>query len=193
MSDSYHHGNLREALIETGLRYVNENGEDSLSLRKVASLCGVSHAAPYAHFEDKEALLCAIKDTVTGQFANELKRTIAENEKAGTEAALLAMGKSYVMFFVHHPDYFNFLFYKQKLEFHTQIDKDHSEDYEPFLIFKELFKKYVNESELNLDREGQEIELIKTWNVVHGLSALACMNSVSCSFDWKEIVDKCLK
>ncbi len=46
MADSYHHGNLRQALIEAGIRIINEKGEDDLSLRKVAAACGVSHAAP---------------------------------------------------------------------------------------------------------------------------------------------------
>ena len=47
MKDNYHHGNLRNALIEAGLKIINESGEDSLSLRKVAAACNVSHAAPY--------------------------------------------------------------------------------------------------------------------------------------------------
>ena len=61
MKDNYHHGDLRNALIEAGLKIINVSGKDSLSLRKVASACGVSHAAPYAHFSDKESLMEAIK------------------------------------------------------------------------------------------------------------------------------------
>ena len=57
MADSYHHGNLREALIDAGIKIINENGEENLSLRKVAAACDVSHAAPYAHFRDKEELI----------------------------------------------------------------------------------------------------------------------------------------
>ena len=57
MSDSYHHGNLRQALIDAGIKIINEQGEDALSLRKAAALCEVSHAAPYAHFKDKEELI----------------------------------------------------------------------------------------------------------------------------------------
>ena len=44
---SYHHGNLREELIEKGIELINEEGEEKLSLRKVAKMCGVSNAAPY--------------------------------------------------------------------------------------------------------------------------------------------------
>ena len=68
MSDSYHHGNLRQALIDAGVRIINESGEENLSLRQVALRCKVSHAAPYAHFKDKEELVEAIKTSVTEQF-----------------------------------------------------------------------------------------------------------------------------
>ena len=60
MADRYHHGNLRQALIDAGIKIINENGEEALSLRKAAAACDVSHAAPYAHFKDKDELLEAI-------------------------------------------------------------------------------------------------------------------------------------
>ena len=51
--DAYQHGNLREALIQAGLRLLSEGGLENLSLRGAAQLAGVSHAAPYRHFRDK--------------------------------------------------------------------------------------------------------------------------------------------
>ena len=53
MADKYHHENLRQELIDAGIRIINEVGEENLSLRGVASACNVSHSAPYAHFKDK--------------------------------------------------------------------------------------------------------------------------------------------
>ena len=52
----YHHGELKKALIENGIEFINQYGEEKLSLRKVAEKCGVSNAAPYAHFKDKDDL-----------------------------------------------------------------------------------------------------------------------------------------
>lgn len=54
---SYHHKDLRKALIETGIELVSKEGVSAFSLRKVAAACGVSHAAPYSHFQNKEELL----------------------------------------------------------------------------------------------------------------------------------------
>lgn len=47
---SYYHGNLPTAMSEKGIELINKDGMNALSLRKVASVCGVSHAAPYSHF-----------------------------------------------------------------------------------------------------------------------------------------------
>ena len=62
---SYHHKDLRKALIETGIELVSKEGVSAFSLRKVAAACGVSHAAPYSHFQNKEELLNAMQIFIT--------------------------------------------------------------------------------------------------------------------------------
>src|SRR5512136_340809 len=57
---TYHHGDLKNALIKAGADILSKEGVSALSLRKAAQLAGVSHAAPYAHFADKQALIAAI-------------------------------------------------------------------------------------------------------------------------------------
>lgn len=193
MKDSYHHGNLRQALIEAGIRMINEYGEEALSLRKVAAACGVSHAAPYAHFKDKESLLEAIKETVTLQFIHELEEAIAAAGDGAAEDAVHEMGKRYILFFRNHPDYFYFLFHKQKLRVHTSMEKEDAADYLPFLILRRLFKRYIAENQIDMDEEMQEIELLKTWAIVQGFASIACMDSVQTSISWEKIVNECLK
>ncbi|WP_199609123.1 TetR/AcrR family transcriptional regulator [Flocculibacter collagenilyticus] len=56
----YHHGDLNKSLLEAATQIIKENGVDSLSMRKLADKVGVSRTAPYHHFKDKNALLCAI-------------------------------------------------------------------------------------------------------------------------------------
>lgn len=60
--DKYHHGDLRKALVEASLEIIGREGAEALSLRNAARTAGVSHAAPYAHFDDKEDLIAAVKD-----------------------------------------------------------------------------------------------------------------------------------
>lgn len=54
---TYHHGDLKRALIETGIKPVHEEGEKNFSLRRIAAEYGVSSAAPYAHFKNKDTRL----------------------------------------------------------------------------------------------------------------------------------------
>lgn len=184
MADGYHHGNLRQALIDAGIKIINESGEDALSLRKAAAACNVSHAAPYAHFKDKDELLEAIKKNVTDSFTLDLEAAVKDAGSA--DEALIAMGRAYISFFSHNPDYFMFLFGKQNITAHLQMNKEDKEDYPPFLLLRKYYKKHLKENGIKLSSEEQEIELIKTWAIVHGMASIACMKGVKTSFDWNE-------
>ncbi len=59
---NYHHGDLRQSLLQSATDIIREGGVDSLSMRKLADHVGVSRTAPYHHFKDKNALLCAIAE-----------------------------------------------------------------------------------------------------------------------------------
>ena len=187
MSDTYHHGNLRQALIEAGIRIINERGEDALSLRKVASVCGVSHAAPYAHFKDKDELIEAIKKNVTGRFMEELEDAV--KSAVNSETAIVNMGKRYVSFFLTNPDYYKFLFGRQNIVAHLKIDEKTDEDYPPFLLLKKTYLKYLKENGIEKNTKEQEVELLKIWASAHGLAAIACMSGVVPSFDWNEMLE----
>lgn len=190
MADNYHHGNLRQALIDAGLKIINESGEDNLSLRKVAAACNVSHAAPYAHFKDKEELIEAIKNSVTERFMEELETAV--NGKASADEAIIAMGKTYVTFFSNNPDYFVFLFGKQNITAHLQMNKEYKNDYPPFLLLRRMYLKHLEENGLEKSFEEQEIEMIKIWSIVHGMASIACMKGIRSSVNWKDIDERLL-
>lgn len=190
MADSYHHGNLRQALIDAGLKLINQNGEESLSLRKVAAECNVSHAAPYAHFKDKDELIDAIKNTVTERFMKELESSIAG--KTTADEAIIAMGRSYVTFFHKHPDYYIFLFGKQNITAHLKMNREYKDDYPPFLLLRRMYLKHLEENGLEKTIDEQEIDIIKIWSIVHGMASIACMKGIKSSFDWNDLDERLL-
>ena len=190
MADSYHHGNLRQALINAGIKIINENGEENLSLRKVAAACGVSHAAPYAHFKDKEELIDAIKETVTEKFMEKLVEAV--EGKPSADAAIIAMGRAYVTFFSKNPDYYIFLFGKQNITAHLKMNKEYKGDYPPFLLLRRMYLLHLQENGLEKTAEEQEIELIKIWSIVHGMASIACMKGVKSSINWNDIDERLL-
>jgi AcrR family transcriptional regulator len=184
MADKYHHGNLRQALIDAGIRIINENGEENLSLRKVAAACDVSHAAPYAHFKDKEELIEAMKKSVTERFTDELETAV--NKGRNAEESIIFMGKAYISFFSKNPDYYTFLFGKLNICAHLQMDQLHEEDYPPFLLLRKLYKIYLTEKGIEQTDNEQEIGIIKTWALVHGMASIACINGVHSSLNWDD-------
>jgi len=190
MADSYHHGNLRQALIEAGIKIINESGEENLSLRKVAALCNVSHAAPYAHFKDKDELLEAIKNSVTDRFMDELLNAV--EDKPTADQAIIAMGRTYIQFFSSNPDYFAFIFGKQNINAHLKMNREYKDDYPPFLLLRRMYIKHLEENGLEKTAEEQEIELIKIWSIVHGMASIACMKGIKSSVNWNDIDERLL-
>src|SRR5687768_4023278 len=71
-SRSYHHGNLRAALIEAGLKLIEKKGVRALTLREIGAQVGVSRMAAYRHFTDKADLFAAISEAGFAQFADAL-------------------------------------------------------------------------------------------------------------------------
>lgn len=190
MADGYHHGNLRQALIEAGIKIINESGEENLSLRKVAALCNVSHAAPYAHFKNKDELLEAIKNSVTERFMEELLNAV--EGKPTADQAIIAMGRTYIQFFSSNPDYFAFIFGKQNINAHLKMNREYKDDYPPFLLLRRMYLKHLEENGLEKTFEEQEIELIKIWSIVHGMASIACMKGIKSSVNWNDIDERLL-
>ncbi|MCR4746506.1 MAG: TetR/AcrR family transcriptional regulator [Lachnospiraceae bacterium] len=190
MNSNYHHGNLKSSLIEAGLKIINESGEDSLSLRKVASFCDVSHSAPYAHFKNKDELISAIKKMITEKFTFELNESIKNLKEENIEEAIKEMGKRYILFFYNNPDYYYFLFRRDSIEINLNMDKNMENEYLPFKILKDLLKKYFIQNNIDLEENEKELKLLNLWAIVQGYSSIACMNKVNIKQNWEEIVEK---
>ena len=106
--DRYHHGDLRAALLSAGREVLVERGAAGFSLNEVARRVGVSTAAPYRHFVDRDALLDAIADEGYGIFGARLLAAIEEVEEP--RARLHALGVAYLGFARDHPELFAIMF-----------------------------------------------------------------------------------
>jgi AcrR family transcriptional regulator len=106
---TYHHGDLKNALIEAGIDILAQEGVSGLSLRKVARKAGVSHAAPYAHFADKQALIAAIS---TGGHEKIHKRIVGIVEQYPDDPLrqLVETAWAYADFGFREPDHFRITF-----------------------------------------------------------------------------------
>ncbi|HSE40939.1 MAG TPA: TetR/AcrR family transcriptional regulator, partial [Acidobacteriota bacterium] len=106
---TYHHGDLKNALVETAAKLVAEHGAGSVSLREVARAAGVSHAAPYHHFKDKNGLLAAVAEEGFRRFDTYQERALRAAPSEPSER-LRALGRAYVRFALSNPHFFRVMF-----------------------------------------------------------------------------------
>jgi AcrR family transcriptional regulator len=141
---TYHHGDLRGAVLRQAGEILEKEGLGALSLREVARRAGVSHNAPYRHFPDRDSLLAALVEEAFQMFADELaKRPRRE------------MGEAYVEFALAHPQRFRLMFGGT-----VRLEKRDRRAYEALL-----------ESFSDLGDDAQ-YAAAAAWSLVHGLSQL---------------------
>ena len=169
-------------MIEAGINLVAKEGLDGFSLRKVAGLCGVSHAAPYSHFGNKDRLLEEMQNYVSENFTAQLEGTIARCKDK--ERILMELSKAYLDFFTAHPNYFAFLFGKSKIALDLTQGADPQKNYRPYEIFKAAAEDFL--ARKNCPKEKRRDITISLWAFVHGITSLATMRGVKCGFKWEE-------
>ncbi len=185
MSDKYHHGDLRNALIEEGIKMINTSGEDSLSMRKLAEKCGVSMAAPYAHFKNMEEMINAIKQFVEDAFTGYLEAAVNKVED-DVEEKIVALGLAYVSFFIDNPEYFTFLFSRGYVHLNLDFKSPDKNIFKPYKLLKDLCICYFDEKKNGLSDYEKELEIIRIWSSVQGLTSIIFMKNVKWSHDWKD-------
>ncbi len=107
---SYHHGNLKQSLLDETARILREEGEDALSLRRLAANLGVSRTAPYNHFKNKDSLLCAVAEDGFARFDSAMKAARDKSRRRGGEAMTHALVKAYIDFAHNNQEYYNLMY-----------------------------------------------------------------------------------
>lgn len=189
MKASYHHGDLRETLIKKGLEMLQAEGLDKLSLRRLAKACGVSEAAPYSHFKNKEELLVSIYGFVSDAVYQCMKDAYEAAEDKNSPAAIMDMGKAYVCFFEAHPEYFTFISNQESIKIDLSM-KGVEDEFPAFSFFRE--KAYEIYGKAGLEEQRIKYGIIAMWAKVHGIAAIAAMKSVSKDFEWAAVIENIL-
>jgi AcrR family transcriptional regulator len=157
---SYHHGNLKSALLEAGVALIGEVGPQGFTIREVARRAGVSHNAPYRHFRDKDELLGAI----AAEGFERLTIAMRKRSLAGSTAAdrLRLCGCGYVEFAVRWPQHFLVMF---------DLPKRGTVGENAFQMLLECIVESQKEAALP---EGDPHPLaLMAWSLVHGIAKLA--------------------
>ena len=107
---SYHHGDLKEALLVAAESLLEEEGVAGLTLRACARRAGVSHAAPKHHFKDASELLAEVAARSFDRLTDTLRQDRAANAALDPEARIIGIFRAYVNFALRYPDHFRLMF-----------------------------------------------------------------------------------
>jgi AcrR family transcriptional regulator len=156
---TYHHGNLRAALVGAAMELLEESGETALSLRAAARRAGVSPAAPYRHYADREALVSAVASVGYRELA---QRLAAAHPSPSTPEQLASVAIAYVQFALERPALF-------RIMFGEPCDHDNDERVAATAAVSAYVRSIAQRTFPQADAEAMATAI---WALVHGLAFL---------------------
>lgn len=112
----YHHGKLRQALVDMAVTVAEETGKDLVSVREVARRLGVSSGAPFRHFPDREALMTAVAEEATMRLRLTIERELATAPRDPFER-LKVLGRGFIGWALAHPTQFRLVSSRRLFDF----------------------------------------------------------------------------
>ena len=159
---TYHHGDLRSAVVAEGLRLLKNQEADTLSLREIARNVGVSATALYRHFPDKASLLAALATAGYAMLAEQQ----SDAAKGEGQERFAQLGRAYVRFAVANPALFRLIFVNSPADMHA-----HS--IAPSGSAASLLEQGVAQMMgADASPEARFAVMVRAWSLVHGLSML---------------------
>ena len=185
MSDRYHHGNLKNQLLEAAVTLISQDGLENLSLRRLAAQCGVSHNAIYRHFDSKESLIDACRAYVMEELTRTLELSLSGLDESLPQT-MEQLGTAYLDFYMRNPTYFSAYFRNasQRLTISMQPIED---NYPPFSIFRRVAAAIAEKQ--SLTEEDTRWRLLRYWAMLNGTFAMWISSNVDLPENWKT----CLK
>ncbi len=164
----YHHGNLREALIQSALSLIGEKGPAGFTIAEAARLAEVSPAAPYRHFRDREDLMAEVARLGFERFASDLEKAWYGGSPSPLEA-LQNVGRAYLAFARNEPAYYAAMFETglPKTE-NSGLQQSADRAFEVlYTATKKLIEKLPEKS-----RPPSQMVALHIWALSHGIASL---------------------
>lgn len=167
--ESYHHGNLKEALLDSAEKILEKEGVNNLTLRAVARETGVSHAAPKNHFANLTELLSALATRGYKKFSKRMAETREEDLSSPKQQENNA-GLTYVSFAIEHPHMFQLMFRSEKLDYeYPPLREAADEAFQDLGATSGVTAEAAKSDRLTL---GQAAQMTATWSIPHGIAML---------------------
>ena len=165
---SYHHHNLRAAILETSLQLIEEKGLSSLTLREIGTRLGVSRTAAYRHFSNKDEILAAVSEQGFREFGAALSH--ARNLGKDFRSRMTAMAVAYQRFAAEHRAHYAVMF-GWATSIQDACEVWHAAAEESFEILARTIREGQFAGEVRTDRSAITLARV-VWASSHGLAVL---------------------
>lgn len=178
--NAYHHGNLKQALIEAYLELLQTLPAEKISLRKLASHVGVAPTAAYNHFNDKEELIVAVKVRCLFHFADYLENSVEQVQSP--RQRICNLGKAYFQYSIDHTQYFNILF-DTLVEDKYITDELINGSMRAEAALRDAVVDLLKENNLPGTMYNEGLGAFACWSLAHGITTLAAIrvNRAACA------------
>ncbi len=165
----YHHGNLKEALVQAALDLIAAKGPGGFTFAEAARSAGVSPAAPYRHFRDRDELLASIAQQGFEQFEAQLTAAW-DNGQPDTPTAFQRVGKAYLAFARENPAYYSAMF-----ESGIPLESNPAlllAGERAFAVIRAASERLVAMAPPNVPRPPALMMALHIWSMSHGIASL---------------------
>ncbi len=185
-TNTYHHGDLRAALLTEAANMIAEGGTASVTMRAIGDRLGVSRAAPYRHFRDKTALLVAVAAAGFGRLRDRLQ-SLETNAPRPNLDRLQYMGEEYVRFALENPAHYRLMYGREAL-----MREDVPELRDAAIALFEQLVTAVKSHQRNgtIKRQDPRVQAYVAWSAVHGLASLIIEGHILAFDDVEELIQQ---
>jgi AcrR family transcriptional regulator len=168
LRSTYHHGDLRNALIKESARLIEQRQDVEFTVRDLARRLGISHSAAYRHFRDKTAILAALAEQGFGLLAERLAG-VDTAQGATARELLRSKGLAYVQFALDKPGYFRAMFHADLGDRAAYPGLQEAAE----AAFQNLVTTVATgKKKKSRDPAAVRVSAIRAWALVHGLACL---------------------
>ncbi|RNF49202.1 TetR/AcrR family transcriptional regulator [Marinomonas hwangdonensis] len=186
----YHHGDLTKSLLEAATAIIKEQGVEGLSMRKLADKVGVSRTAPYHHFKDKNALLCALAE----RGFNQQEKMLAALKKQDhpTEQLFKEYVCAYMDYALEHSEIYDLMYGRTLWKAGTPSDSLKKSSKQTFKAWIEWVEELQEHGVLPNNNTPLRIGQT-TWASLHGLARLFLDGIYLDQTDLSEMIEQMIK
>lgn len=183
--DAYHHGHLRDAVLQQALKLIRKRGDVNFSLREVAEAVGVSHAAVYRHFRNKIDLLATVAAAGFDQLGQSIQAA-GKDADCSPDERLARQGTAYIQLAIQRPGHFTAMFApeiqrgEQAVQVQAAADKAYG-------YLTETVARKLGTNDLQDPRV--HLHSMRYWALIHGLACLHLSGNLSACFGERFALD----